>query len=374
MRTYFLILIFIVVFWSLSSYFYNWPVLLSASGWLKITFSLSIAGLVVIFLEFKKSHKDGAAEYLRAVYLSTSFIIFITVAIFLYFLFPLIWGLKEYFWLGPAFTTIFLLIFIFGYSLVEKIGKEYKKRKEAEMLAMEREKLAQSKDQFVLSLQHHLRTPLTPFKMYLERILDGSYGRVDNPVIREKLLEMKKLANTLYSLIENLLEIQQLKINSKILNKEDCQIKNLIKSIVEELKPLAEEKGLYLKYEFPPQELPLVKIDKKRIKIAIWNLVDNAIKYTNRGGVIIKLEIKDQELKISVIDSGIGMEKEEINYFLQGKLFERGEEAKKLYGPGKGIGLAVAIEFIKAHGGQIWAESKGWGKGTTFCIKLPIKI
>ena len=101
-------------------------------------------------------------------------------------------------------------------------------------------------------------------------------------------------------------------------------------------------------------------------------MVDNAIKYTIQGGVTITLKIEDKKLGIAVFDTGIGMEKEEIDYFLQGKLFERGKEAKKLYGPGRGIGLSIVVEFIKAHDGKIWAESKGRGKGTTFWIELPI--
>jgi signal transduction histidine kinase len=67
------------------------------------------------------------------------------------------------------------------------------------------------------------------------------------------------------------------------------------------------------------------------------------------------------------------MEKEEIERFLEGKIFERGKEAKKMYGPGRGIGLALAVEFVKAHGGRILAKSEGFGKGSTFWIELPIK-
>lgn len=268
-------------------------------------------------------------------------------------------------------SIVFILFSIFGYFLLKETSEEFKKRRETEKLIAEWEKLTQAKDQFLLSLQHHLRTPITPIKGYLERILEGTYGREENPVIREKLIEMKKLADTLYSLMEDLLDIQELKIGKKILNLEDCQIENLIEGIIEELKPEAERKGLYLKFEKVP--LPMIKLDKKKIREAIWNLVDNAIKYTNRGGVTIITKIEDEKLKIVISDTGIGMEKEEIDYFLQGKLFERGEEAKKLYGPGRGIGLSLAIEFIKAHGGKIWAESKGWGEGTTFWIELPIK-
>ena len=438
MKLHFLIFFIIIILWSVSLYFYNNPVLLSGQEWLKITVSLtiiaifelfcfiivisnislkkfkipliisSVLGIVVILtlfvndalmiksylmalrphsaifllllfiygglaaaILFEKSLKSPAISHLRAVYILVGFGMFIIAATVLYVFLPLISGQKEYFWLGPVFALLFLLSSIIGYYLT----KEFQKRKEAESLVEEWEKLAQAKDQFLLSLQHHLRTPLTPIKGYLEKILDGTYGREENPVIKEKLVEMKKLANTLYSLLESILDVLELRMGKKAFNLENCQIGNLIEGIIEELKPQAEQKGLYLKYEPPTSpggRLPTVKLDKKRIREAVWNLVDNAIKYTIQGGVTITLKIEDKKLGIAVFDTGIGMEKEEIDYFLQGKLFERGKEAKKLYGPGRGIGLSIVVEFIKAHDGKIWAESKGRGKGTTFWIELPI--
>lgn len=433
MKLHFLIFALIIILWSLGLYFCNNPILFGALEWLKITSALTIIaifelfcfiliisnislkkfkipliisaifGLVIIlalFLNegfknylmalqprsaifllllfiyaglggailFERSLKSSVISHLRAVYILVGFGVFVIASTVLYIFLPLITRQREYFWLGPVFAFLFLLFSIFGYYLI----KEAQRRKEAERLVEEWEKLARTKDQFLLSLQHHLRTPITPLKGYLERILEGTYGREENPVIKEKLIEMKKLTDTLYSLMESLLDIQELRMGKKILNLEDCQIENLIEGIIEELKPQAEQKGLYLK--FKKVSLPKVRLDKRRIRDAIWNLVDNAIKYTNRGGVTIRSKIEDKKLKIAISDTGIGMEKKEINYFLEGKLFERGEEAKKLYGPGRGIGLSIVIEFIKTHGGKTWAESEGWGRGTTFWLELPLQI
>lgn len=432
MRGHFLIFATLIIFWSLSLYFYN---IYSSWEWLQITIALTIItvfelfcfiiaisdsslkkfktpliisailGLAIVLavfisegfknyliglsphsatfllilfiyttlglaILFEKSLKSSRFGHLRAIYILVNFGVFIMVITVLYIFFPPISGEKGYFWLGPVFAFLFLLSSLIGYYLT----KEIETRSKAERLAEEWEKLAQAKDQFILSIQHHLRTPLFPLRGYLERILEGSYGREENPVIKEKLFEMKKLADTLYFLIENLLDIQELRIGKKTLNLESCQIENLIESVIEEVKPEAEQKGLYLRFEPSPKISGEIKLDKKKIRTAIWNLIDNAIKYTNRGGVTIKSQITDDKLKIEVSDTGIGMEKKEIDYFLEGKFFERGEEAKELYGPGRGIGLAIAVEFIKAHGGKIWAESKGWGRGTTFWIELPLRI
>lgn len=341
------------------------------------------AGLGTAIL-FERILPSSVPDHLRTIYILIAFAVFIITITVIYVFLPLIAGTREYLWLGPLSTAIFLLFFILEHHLIKKTGEESKKKGEAEKLAEEWKKLAQTKEQFLLSLQHHLRTPLTPLKIYLERILDGTYGREENPVIKEKLIEMKELTDTLYSLIKSLLDIQELRVGKKALNLEDCQIENLIKSIIEELKSQAEQKGLYLIFEPAEQKkLTILKVDKKRIREALWNLIDNAIKYTKKGRVTIKLKIenlkprprpfeKGRWLKIAVSDTGIGMTKEEIEDFLKGDLFNRGEEAKKLYGPGRGIGLAIATEFVKAQGGKIWAESEGRSKGTTFWIELPI--
>jgi len=386
-----------------------------------LLFIYGVWGTVILF---ERSLKTSAIEHLQAMSILVGLGLFIISTTIVYVFSPLITRSTEYFWLGPVFSlflvssiafvitryhlfemraismeflvvamgiillvlpflissfnlkiltaVIFILFCILGYYLITVTYEESKRKQEAERLTGEWEKLARTKEQFLLSLQHHLRTPIAPIKGYLEMILEGNYGREENPTIKEKLIEMKKLVDTLYFLIENLLDIQELRMGGKTFNSEDCQIENLIEGIVEELKPQAKQKGLYLKFE--KVSLPKIKLDKRRIREAIWNLVDNAIKYTNRGGVTLTSKIEDGKLKIAISDTGIGMEKEEIEYFLKGKLFERGREAKKLYGPGRGIGLSISTEFVKAHGGKVWAESEGWGKGTTFWIELPIKI
>jgi signal transduction histidine kinase len=267
--------------------------------------------------------------------------------------------------------AIFFIFLFFFYRFKKIMYNEMKRTKEIEKIFQEERDLLEAKEQFVLSIQHHLRTPLGPIREYLNRILKGVYGGIDNPVVKEKLVEIKKLADEVYSLVEQLIDIQALKTKRASLNLEKCKIEEIIESVIEELLPIAEEKGLYLKYEKSP--LPLIEVDKKKIRETIFNMVDNGIKYTRRGGVTIKTMIEDKKLKIEISDTGIGMEKEEIEKFLKGKIFERGTEAKKMYGPGKGIGLSLAIQFVKAHGGEIFARSEGFGKGTTFLIELPIK-
>jgi len=264
-----------------------------------------------------------------------------------------------------------LLFLILAWQFEKNIFFETKRKKEIEKILKEQKELLEAKEQFILSIQHHLRTPLGPIREYLNRILQGFYGNLDNPVIKKRLVEVKKLADDVYYLVEQLIEIQRYKTKRDSIKLEKCQIEEIIESVVNELLSSAQEKGLYLEYEKIP--LPSLEIDRKKIKEAIFNLVDNAIKYTRTGGVKIKTKIENKKLKIEISDTGIGMEKEEIEKFLKGTLFERGIEAKKMYGSGKGIGLSLAIQFVEAHGGKIFAKSEGFGKGTTFWIELPLK-
>lgn len=331
----------------------------------------------------------GKNFYWLVLILSTFYIVFIGFSInrdYLFerkiILFELLLGLISFSLLAllilttktelKILTGIILLLFCFvSFYILKFLNELLKEKDRLKNIMAEWEKLNLAKDQFILSFQHHLRTPLVPIKGYLELILKGAYGREENPLIREKLLEMKKLATDLYSLIEGLLDIQEIKMGKQILNLEDCQINDLVESVIEELTIELESKGLYLNFE--KGDLPVIKADRKKIREAIWNLIDNAIKYTNEGKIDVATKIENNNLKIIVSDTGIGMTKEEIDYFLKGKLFERGESAKKLYGPGRGIGLSLSIEFVKAHGGNIFAESAGPGQGTTFWIELPIK-
>jgi len=281
-------------------------------------------------------------------------------------------------------TIIFLLFCLFGYYLLRAVQQEEKRREEAEMLAIREmafrqkaEKLAaefkrldEAKTQFMLATQHHLRTPLTSIQGYLSMLLEGSYGKISDrakPKIKNALVATQRLIR----LANEFLDVAQFEVGKETMAKREVQIEEVFDEVVDELRQTAKEKKLYVKLERPEQSLPSIMVDREKIKEAIYNVVFNGIKYTERGGVTVKLEIVNGKLQIVITDTGIGMEPEEIAG-LFAKTFERGEQAKKLYTTGRGIGLYLAYQIIKAHGGRLWAESEGRGKGSTFYIELPI--
>ena len=118
--------------------------------------------------------------------------------------------------------------------------------------------------------------------------------------------------------------------------------------------------------------VPLIKADVEKLRVALTNLIDNAIKYTETGGITIKLNSVDHRIQISVKDTGMGIPKEDIlNLF--NRIFERNEMAQKTNTTGKGIGLYLTAKIIEEHHGKIWVESDGVGKGSTFFVELPVE-
>jgi len=279
-----------------------------------------------------------------------------------------------------------LLVFIvfLGALLIRSVLKEVRQREEMEILAEKvrkayeiekraREGLARlddAKNQFIMASQHHLRTPLTVMRGYLELLLDGTYGKI-SPKVREILGRFRLSAQRLIKIVNEFLDITQFQLGKEVITiQPDVDIEPILDEAVEELGYEAEARGIWLKFE-KPKEIPRIKADPEKLKIALFNIVDNGIKYTKKGGVTISVSKTDAKIQIAVKDTGAGIPKEEQKELFT-RLFERGKEAEKLHSTGKGIGLYITYHIIKAHQGRIWAESEGKGKGSTFFIELPV--
>ncbi|MGB9743240.1 MAG: ATP-binding protein [Minisyncoccales bacterium] len=259
--------------------------------------------------------------------------------------------------------AIFILFCLFGYYLIKATLREISLRQEVE-------RLSKAKSEFISIASHQLRTPLTAIKGYISMILEGTYGPL--PGKMQKPMENVYASNErLIKLVNDLLNISRLEAGRIEFKWEPISIGELIENIVSELKINAEKKGLYLKIVKPKEKLPPITADKDKLRQVILNLIDNAIKYTQQGGITIKLKIENLKLKIAVADTGEGMTQEEINKLFE--MFSRASAGTELNVSGTGIGLYVAKKFAEAHGGRIWVESTGKDKGSTFIVELPIK-
>ena len=265
-------------------------------------------------------------------------------------------------------SCVLIIFSILGYSLIKSIYKEIEFREKLQKAYQELQKLDKAKTEFLSIASHQLRTPLSILKGYLSMLLEGTYGRLPSkiyPVIQN-------LFNTneqLIKLVNDLLNISRIEAGKISVNKKEVDIEKFIRSIVQEIQPEAQQKGLEVKYK---NTCPIKKIllDPSKIQQVILNILDNAIKYTEKGGITIETTQQDSSLLIKIKDTGVGMTKEETQRIFES--FRRGNAGQKMWTGGSGLGLYVAKKFVEMHNGKIWAESEGPGKGSTFYIELPI--
>ena len=282
------------------------------------------------------------------------------------------------------FSSIILILFsIFGYLLIKTTLEEIRRRQEIEKLSEQikisnirlesalkaLEKLDKAKTEFLSIASHQLRTPLTAIKGYLSMIQEGIYGKF--PKEFNEILNKIYLSNTrLIDLVNSLLDISRIEMGRMEFKFEEIQIGKIIESIIEELSIQAKQKNLYLKFEKPKRPLPKIRADESKIRQVILNLIDNAIRYTEKGGVTIKVKNLISAIQISVRDTGIGLTPKEVESLFG--MYARGK-GMSIFPEGAGLGLYVARKLLEAHLGRIWAESAGKNKGSTFYVDLPVR-
>ncbi len=224
------------------------------------------------------------------------------------------------------------------------------------------------KTEFVSLAAHQLRTPLSAIKWTLRILSDEELGKVNK--------EQKKYLNRTYQsnermigLIDDLLNVTKIEEGRYVYQPKLVHLEDLIQAVIDSLKPEIKRKNIELDFQKPKQKLPEVKVDMEKIKLAIKNLVDNAIGYSSKGGkVTISLKQKENNIKFSVQDSGIGIpEKQQKRIFTK---FFRGANAIKKKTEGSGLGLFIVKNIIEAHQGKIWFESEQ-DKNSTFYFTIP---
>jgi len=274
--------------------------------------------------------------------------------------------------------VIFLFVVIFGIFLIRSVRKEVSQREKFELLskdlAMANEKLKeldQMKTDFISIASHQLRTPLTAIKGYSSMLLEDTYGELPIKVrgITEKVFQSSQ---RLIFIVNDLLDTSRIEQGRFQVSFERVEVANIIKDVVEELKPNTETRGLQLQLEMSPEDAEIiVQADPSKIRQVVTNLVDNAIKYTEQGYVKVSLQRSlNKRALISVKDTGFGMSAQSMQNLFQ--KFSRAKNVSKLHVDGSGLGLFIAKQIIEAHNGRIWAESAGENKGSQFYVELPM--
>jgi len=251
-------------------------------------------------------------------------------------------------------------------GILETKKFELLEKEQLQKTAEELTKVETMKGEFMNIAAHELKTPLVPIISYLEMVLNDKGLTKDQ---RRKLKICLSSAEREVSLVNDILDISKLESGSLKLEIDEVDISKLLKEITDGMRPATEEKKIYLKAKVPTK-LPIVEGDWKRLMQVVSNLINNATKFTDKGGITVAAEERDDNILVSVSDTGMGLSQENVKRLFT-KFFQADTTARRKT-RGTGLGLAICKGIVEGHKGKIWVKSE-LNKGTTFFFTVPIK-
>jgi len=220
---------------------------------------------------------------------------------------------------------------------------------------------------FVANVSHELRTPLSIFRGYLETLLDDPQ---QPPGELLRILEiMERHSDRLNALVEDVLSLARLESPGVELDLAEVDLAELLHSIMRDWQKRFAARQLKSHLDVPG-DLPLLEADESRLQEVVYNLLDNAVKYSQPGGTIsLRAAVAGDRVRISVADQGIGIPEADLPRIFQ--RFYRADKARSRELGGTGLGLSIVKHIVQLHGGTVEAESAP-GKGTTISVLLPV--
>ena len=257
-------------------------------------------------------------------------------------------------------ASAFLLVLAISILLIRSVIQEVRLREEVQ-------ELSNQKSEFMTFASHEIRNPITAMRGYASLIADGTAGAASEEVrgaARKVLVE----GNDVLNLISQFLAKSKLELGQLSYANESYDLGATVALVVDGYIPHAQERGLTLRKHIDLSQSLLVRGDAGKTKEVVSNLIDNAIKYTKRGGVTVSVERIGESIRVEIIDTGVGIpERTMANLF---KKFSRAD-AQKMNLLGTGLGLYLGKTFIESQGGKLWVESDGGSKGSRFIIEFP---
>ncbi len=270
-------------------------------------------------------------------------------------------------------VVIFALYTYFAYLLVKSVINEVKRREELAKLNTklhraynELQKLDRAKDEFISVASHELKAPIAVIEGYLSMLLTGKLGKLEEKTAGY-LERAYRSTYYLSKLAKDLLDASRITLGTLQIIKEPMHLDEFTKNQIEGLKQQAKDKNLYIKYQ-KEEKLPQVLVDSRRVGEIISNLLGNAIKFTESGGIMVSQKEEENFVLTEVTDTGPGIASEHLPHIFE-KLYQ--VNPKERDKGGTGLGLYLTKSYIAMMGGKIWVKSKV-GKGTTFSFTLPI--
>jgi len=225
------------------------------------------------------------------------------------------------------------------------------------------------KDEFLATLSHELRTPLNAILGYARMIRGGIVA----PERQQRAFEtIERNAVSLTQIVEDVLDVSRIIAGKLRLNVQPVDIAAVVRNAVEGVMPAADARGVSVQRVLDPDAGP-VSGDPERLQQVVWNLLTNAVKFTNRGGrVQVCVEQVDSHVEIRVSDTGIGISRAFLPHVFE--RFRQGDSGTTREHGGLGLGLSITRQLVELHGGRIRASSEGEGCGSTFSVELPRMI
>ncbi|MBW7886103.1 MAG: response regulator [Caldilineaceae bacterium] len=247
------------------------------------------------------------------------------------------------------------------------------RRTERELVAARKqaETAQRIKEQFAANISHELRTPLNLILGFSEimYLSPEVYGDIRwSPALRKDIYQVYHNSRHLLGLINDILDLSRFEIAGFTLNREPTPLEPLLRSTVDIVQDLFTRSQVELQVKIDA-EIPVLDLDRVRLRQVLINLLDNAQRFTERGLVILEARTNDDDVVVSVTDTGPGISADELAHVFDD--FYQVDRSLRRSRGGAGLGLAISKRFVEAHGGRIWAQSTP-GHGTTFFVALPI--
>lgn len=218
--------------------------------------------------------------------------------------------------------------------------------------------------QLIGDVSHELRIPISLIKASMEGLIDGIV-----PLTNKTFYQVQIEADRLTKLVNDLQELSIIESGAYKINKEECDINDVISSVISNLSPQYSKKDIQIITNFPNAK-SIAFFDIDRIKQVLTNILANAYQYSEKGGSVrITSVAEENHIEVSISDSGRGINRKDLPHIFT--RFYRADKSRSRNSGGSGIGLTITKQLIEAHGGKIWAESKGENKGTKISFTIP---
>ena len=248
-------------------------------------------------------------------------------------------------------------------TLEEKVSQRTQELQNANQELARANKL---KSEFLANVSHELRTPLSAIIGFSQILLD----QIDGPLNEEQhqdIQQVNRSGQSLLNLINQILDLSKIEAGKMELTAERLELPGLVSSVLDSIRPLAEQKGLRIETRFP-LSLPAVEADPVRLKQILINLLSNAVKFTDRGHIEVFAQPSGRMVRIAVKDTGIGISGDSQKVIFEE--FVQGDGSSTRRHGGTGLGLSIVRKLVEMHGGAISVVSEP-GQGSTFMFTLP---